>query len=1158
MEQGPTIPRRTVLKAGLLASAGFASVRVSASSASAAAMPAPQDSLAHGFAAPPWEAKPHTLWHWMDGNVTKAGITADLEAMKRIGLGGAVIFHLSYLVPPGPVRYASPLWREMLRHASAEASRLGLELGMHNASGWSSTGGPWISPDLGMQSVVWSETRLRGPRRFAEALPRPEAGAYGAYYRDIAVLACRTPDAERGTLHEAKVVLSTSLPGDTPRPFGGRTSPLHLSFPTPNQTAQFVTLSFDRPFTASALCLASVAGHGAVTCAVQVSDDGRDYKTAARFVLPRRGMPNVNFPPVTGRIFRLAFTSDEVLDRIPFEVSRIDLLNGYRLPDWAAKAGFALMERFVPGWDEACPQGLAYRRRDIVDISDRLRPDGTLAWEVPAGEWTILRFGYAPDGATSMHPEPEGDGLEVDKMNPAALDAHFSGLLDPMLKTLGPLAGKSFRTLAVDSYEVGPQNWTEHFREAFVRRCGYDIVPFLPVLTGRVVENPVASEQVLWDMRGTIAALFLENYYGHFHVRCRERGLQLAAEPYIGPFSTVDGSAIGDVALGEFWSGNFYPENLAIGRRVIAGARLRGRTVIGAEAFTSRYENDRFTLDPAALKATGDAQFCEGVTRFYFHRFAHQPWLDKAPGMMMGPYGLHFDRTQTWWEPGSAWISYISRCQYLLQQGMPVADILCFDGEDGQAMSRWNGNTLPAIPAGYDYSFVNRDFLLTAEVEDGAIVLANGARYRLLVLPDVRHLTLAVARKLAALAKAGAVIVGAPPLRSPSLADGKDADREIARIANEMWGGCDGKTATSHRIGKGMVYWGAPLAEVLAACALPPDFEPDGAEALRFAHRALVDADVYFVSNQGEQAITANCRFRVAGKMPELWSPDSGMHRPAPLYREADGATEVPLSLEPSGSVFLVFRRSPLGGHAVSVAGAITPDKIARTADGFVAEAWAADRSQIVLNDGRVLQADAAAPPAAFDISDNWKIAFPPKLGAPKAIAIPRLRSLSEDTAFGVRYFSGTATYSRILTVPAHLHGPGYETYLDLGEVKNLARVRVNGIDCGVLWKPPFRCAVTSALRPGRNLLEVEVTNLWVTRMIGDEQLPDDCEWVPVPDRHGYIKAWPDWMVENRPRPGKRVSFSTWKFVDKDSPLPPSGLIGPVTVRIVRKLSFKI
>jgi hypothetical protein len=1142
-----TIPRRDVLKAGLCGVSGFAIANGGLAEAAAA----PRDKLQEGFVRPPAMAKPHTLWHWMDGNVTKAGITADLEAMQRIGLGGAMIFNIGYDLPAGPVRYAGPEWRAMIRHAAAEAKRLGLELGMHNASGWSSTGGPWITPDLAMQKVVWNETRVHGASRLERKLPQPAAEKYAAFYRDIAVIAVPTPPAERVALEDVKVQISTSLPGDTPRPFGGRATALKIAFPTPGEAPQYITLSFDLPYTAQALSLASVAGHGAVTCTVEVSDNGRDYRPAARQILPRRGMPNVAFPEVTARYFRLAFTG-EVLDSIPFEVSSLDLLNGYRLPGWAAKAGFALADRFTPEWDAPCPPELRYKRQDIVDLSAKMDTDGTLRWDVPDGEWTILRFGNAPTGAINVHADADGTGLEVDKMNPKALDAHFDGLLNAVLDELGPLAGQGLRSIVVDSYEVGAQNWTGGFRAEFRRRTAYDIVPLLPALTGRIIDTPEATERILWDMRRVIAQLFAEHYYGHFRTRCHEKGLSFAVEPYIGPFSPIDCGEACDLPIAEFWTGKLFPENKSVGRRVISSAHLSGRSIIGAEAFTSRYDIDRFSLAPAALKADGDAQFCEGITRFIVHRFAHQPWLDKAPGMTMGPYGLHFDRTQTWWEPGRAWVEYLTRCQYLLQAGRPVADVLCFDGEDGQALSRWGDSNLPAIPSGYDFDFVNPAHLMTAKVENGEIVLASGVHYRVLALPDMRYLTRSVAKKIAELVKAGATVSGPPPMRSPSYAD--DAAGEIGRIAAEVWGACDGKTVTQNRCGKGTVYWGLPLADVLSATGIAPDFRPVGTAEILFKHRSTPDADIYFVSNQSPQVASVACRFRVRGKLPEIWNPETGYSAPAPLYRQELRETEVPLTLGPSGSVFVIFRRADRDDHATAISGDLPSGHLVRTARHYVLETAAPGSYAITTAKGRTLRATVAAPPPPLDISDKWRVTFPPGTGAPKAVALDRLASLSRHPEPGVRYFSGTATYTRSIEIPAAMLGASHQVYLDLGAVKNLVRVRINGVELGILWKPPFRCPVSAFLRPGKNRLALEVTNMWGNRLIGDEQLPDDCAWVPVPDRGARVKEWPHWLLDNTARPSPRIAFITWKFYGKDDALPESGLIGPVRLETAQKV----
>ena len=535
------------------------------------------DALSQGFQAPPSTAKPQVWWHWLDRNVTKEGITADLEALHRIGLGGAQIFNIDYQIPTGSVPFMTPEWLDAMRHAAREADRLGLELGMHNCSGWSSSGGPWITPDKAMQIVVTTEMRVKGPIHFNGKVAKPDAPKkeYSDYYRDIAVLACRTPAAE-----------------------------------------------------------------------------------------------------VSG--------------------------SGYRIREWSIKAGFEL-PRGSWSWHSAlgdqAPSDAVIRRDQIIDLSTSLKAGDTLSWDVPEGDWTIIRLGYAPRGRPNTHPEvPAGYGLEVDKMSRAALDLHFENFIAAVVKDLGQFNGKSFTNLLIDSYEVGPQNWTPRFREEFQHRRGYDLTPYLITLTGRVVESVQITERFLWDLRRTIADLYHDHYYSYFTELCHQRGLKAATEPYTGPFSIMDNATVADIPMCEFWTGHTFGSSASRTRLVASGANLAGKRIVGAEAFTSSWQNDRFVQHPYALKALGDFQFCDGINRFYIHDFTHQPWVDDArtPGMTMGPWGLHFARTVSWWEQARPWMDYIGRCQYLLQEGRPVSDILLLRRRRCPGASRVGKDRKPA------------------------------------------------------------------------------------------------------------------------------------------------------------------------------------------------------------------------------------------------------------------------------------------------------------------------------------------------------------------------------------------------------------------------------------------------------------------------------
>lgn len=1165
----------------LLVSAGFA---------------APTDSLESGFLQPPDSAKPQTWWHWMNGNVTKTGITADLEAMKQIGLGGATIVNVSEGIPHGDAPFMSAAWRDDFKFAIQEANRLGLEMCVENCAGWSSSGGPWNTVTNSMKRVTTSEIRISGPTNFSGTLPQPQTALN--FYRDVAVLA----------------------------------------FPATDNPATIKNLA---------------------------AKDGQN----GRAVLSDRNAGN-------------------------------------------STAG-------------------AIQRRDILDLKAKLSADGRLNWRAPAGEWIVLRVGYTTTGVKNHPAPPEGEGLECDKFSKSALDEHWNGFMQKVLNDIGPLAGKTLDSSFIDSYEVGGQNWSENFRKEFQKRRGYDPLKFLPAFTGRVVDNPAVSERFLWDVRRTIADLFAENYYGRFAELCRKHGLLNVVEPYTGPFESLQCGAPNDLVMGEFWAGSQGDPSVKLAASV---ANIYGKTIVGAESFTARPENGRWQNDPYSLKALGDLMYCQGLNRFVFHRYAMQPWTNVWPGMTMGQWGIHFERTETWWNQGKPWIDYLSRCQFLLQQGRPVRDAAYFTGESAPVEMRRNN---PPLPAGYDYDAVNADVLRGATVKNGRLTLASGANYAVLVLsPEDSDLTPATLRRITELVRAGATVVGPRPQHSPSLENYPKCDTQVRRIAGELWDKCDGKTVLEHNYGKGRVVWGKSLADVFAEQRLKPDFEFQGASAdtdLAYTHRVDDDADIYFVSNQRRQFDSADCTFRVSGKAPELWHPDTGVIEPAPIWSAQGERTRVWLSFEPAGSVFVIFRYKSEGADHIVAVKRIGPgvakakpaelrilkavygpvpsrsdsrlDVTAKIkalvrrgtrqipadnemagqdpAEGIVkrlrvefllngerrtnqvgegetleipagaeviqavygdvrSETASADSTVDLtkkLNDmakigevdidvnnefagrdplfgipkelhvdytlngqpghatvpenetltlsamasvgqvpqwetsigadgapivkmrengvidfqtanGKHFHAEAADVPAPQPIVGEWNLSFPPNWGAPPSVVLDKLISWTDHTNSGVRYFSGTATYEKEIEIPAARLAAGRELWLDLGVVKNFAEVSLNGNDFGVLWKPPFRVNLTAAAKPGLNKLVIKVTNLWPNRLIGDEQLPDDREW-----NGKQLKAWPQWFLDGKPSPTGRLTFTTWHHWTKDSPLLESGLLGPVELETVEIVS---
>jgi hypothetical protein len=1271
------------------------------------------------FVKPPDSARPHTWWHWMNGNITKEGITADLEAMARVGVGGAQIFNAGEGIPHGPIQFNSPEWIGLVKHSAKEARRLGLEICIHNCAGWSSSGGPWNTPENSMKVVVTSEQQVKGPARFDGALAQPTSKLN--FYRDIAVLAFRTPVGERVRMCDAKPVIAVSeAKQDAYRVADGNAgTAVQFGLPKP-QAPAFIQFSFAQPFTARMLALTPGPGMQGCSGRIDASDDGKAFQTVDTFSMSRGSeVRTFAFKPVTAKAFRTLFLSaSHKMTRLG--IAEVDLSAKVGVENLAGKifldrGGDVRGDAAADIEPDAVVQG-----EKVVDLTAKLTAEGRLAWDVPEGEWTILRLGYTANGRNN-HPAPaEGTGLECDKLSKEAAQAHWDGHMGKILAELGKYAGQAesgLNNVLIDSYEVGSQNWTRGFADAFKRRRGYDLTRFLPALTGRVVDTPEVTERFLWDFRRVIADLFAENYSGQFAEMAHRAGLQYSVEPYGNcPSDDLQYGSYGDIPMSEFWPGNdSNPGNAKLAASV---AHVYGKKYVGAESFTASPEAGKWLKDPYSIKAQGDAVYCAGVNRIIYHRYAHQPWTEptRYPGMTMGQWGTHFERSVTWWEQGRDWLAYQARCQYLLQEGRFVADVCFYSGEGAPNSLRGGG-----LPPGYDYDGCDTAALKLMTVKDGRIVLPSGMTYRVLALPGDTAMTPAVLTTIQALADAGATIVGPKPERSPSLSGYPACDAEVKRLAGALWG-------------KG-VRDQSP-ADALAALGVKPDFACTNAQSrVMSIHRVIEGADVYFVSNQKPVADDVTCTFRVSGKAPELWHPDTGAIEPAPVYAEQDGRTSVPLRFDPAGSVFVVFRKAAAADHAVAVrrvaqqeakapvfelavlkaeygafgdevdpeckdvtaqvkseikagarnvrasndlAGDPAPmtekemkldyllngeaksvridenrtfelpagAEVVRAVYGLIAEkpepqaqtvdvtaklaslvkdgalaarvdnalcggkdpafmtvkelradytykgirkhvrvrenqtlalpeqseqasplpaytlaaskegavelqAWKPGAFEIETVAGRLLKAEVADVPKPVEIAGPWELAFPPNWGAPATVTLDKLISWTAHADSGVKYFSGTAEYRKTFAWDAKLQ-KGERYLLDLGDLKNIAEVELNGDKLGLLWKPPFRLDVTGSLRAGKNTLHVKVTNLWPNRLIGDEQLPEDREWDGI-----RLKAWPQWVLDGKPSPTGRFTFTTWYHWTKDDEPLPSGLFGPVVVRTVKTVELK-
>lgn len=985
------------------------------------------DEVRVGFAQPPATARPWVYWTWLSSNLTREGITADLEAMERVGLGGALILDVDQGTPLGAGKFFDERWQAMFQHTIAEAKRLGLEINVNNGAGYFGSGGAWVPPELGMQSVVRSELRVSGGAKWQGVLPKP---VDRVDYRDIAVIA--------------------------------------------------------------------------------VAESAADSK--ARFQIP--GLT----------------------------------LKALLWKTWIAYTGV----QSAP-LDATAPAEAIIPLAQVIDLTAQMDAAGGLTWDAPAGQWTVLRFGHAYNGS-EIGPTPKGQGgPETDKLNKAATAHHFQTFVQRLNALAGPEAKTTLVATHIDSWEGGGQNWTTSMREEFQKRRGYDPVRYLPVVTGRVVGDLQRSERFLWDLRKTASELMVENYVAEFRRLANQQGLRFTFESYTTTGNDFDAANFVDEPMAEFWTPtgqgeDFYPTTKAMA----SAAHLNGRTIVGAEAFTS-FRTERWLWHPAMIKRLGDDAFAQGVNRFVFHRYASQPFLDRQPGLQMGPWGLHYERTNTWWEWSGPWHAYLTRCQYLLRQGEPVADVLSLQSEE--PILRFQQSPL----AGYDYDACGSDTFQKVTVQDGYLVLPTGRRYRLLTLQHTGTMTVPQLTRIRDLVRAGAVVLGNPSLATPGLTDYPHADGELKKIADELWG--DGVPVTLREVGKGKVFRGISPEHALARLGESPDFEAD--QKIRWIHRQLGDAEIYFVANPTDQAITPNCTFRVTGKVPELWNAETGTVVALPAYSTAtSGRTRLAIPLAPSESAFVVFRPagqktpSPIqtikrDGELVLRDGTALRTTSAPVIDLVAQEIREAGSYVLTASDGTSRTVDVSPLPQSITLGAGWKLRFPSGWGAPSEVTLEELVSWKDHQERGVRHFSGTATYTKTITVPAALLAPGQRLTLDLGKVFVMAKVILNGRDLGILWKPPYRVDITAAARVGDNALEIAVVNLWPNRLIGDEHLPEDSER----KEDGTLKSWPQWLLDGKPSPTGRLTFSSWRLWKKDDLLQDSGLVGPVTLHTTAVLT---
>ncbi len=781
-----------------------------------------------------------------------------------------------------------------------------------------------------------------------------------------------------------------------------------------------------------------------------------------------------------------------------------------------------------------------------TNITSHLDASGRLTWDVPPGAYRIMRIGYSTTGQPADYFHARQGGYYADHMDAQAVELVFRSMLDQLFGN-EPLP-KSLKYVHCDSYEIYGSDWTPKLLDEFRRRRGYDPTPFLPTLEGGNIESRAITARFREDLDKTRSDLFADYHYQLLLDLAHRRGIGFHSEsggPRVFAIDALKQLGRNDIPMGEFWieadTHRVTEDERMYVKQAACAAHIYGKRFIGMEAFTS--VGRHWEEDPWSFKPSGDQAFLDGANRLFIHSFTNSPGEYGKPGAEYFA-GSHFNPNITWWEQARAWTDYLARCQYLLSQGLFVADALYYYGDQTPNYVP-RKHVIPGLGEGYDYDVTNAEVILTRmSVRDGRIALPDGMSYRVLVLPERKAMPIDVLRKIAELVKAGATVIGQPPSESSGLEGYPQRDGEVRDLARQVWGPCNGRTVKVNRFGQGRVIWGRTPREVLSEMGVAPDFEvtsglPDA--RLEAIHRRTQDADVYFVVNKSDRWEEASCAFRTTGKAPEFWEPDTGARRLQPVYRTTRDRTVLPLRLAPRGSVFVVFRSKSAAPAVISLERGLeklfpatphkaTPDATAEVtrpgSDSVTLRAWSPGRYTLRRAGGKVSSVDVKAPPAPVKITGPWTVRFTAGAGAPDASLFPELVSWTTRTEEGIKYYSGTATYEIGFDVPEAFLAKGVYAALDLGAVANLAEVRLNGQDLGVLWKPPFEVAnIGKLLRPRGNRLEVKVTNLWPNRMIGDQRLPAE----------------------------KRITHANMYKFTADSPLRTSGLLGPVRIIAARE-----
>ena len=1015
-----------------------------------------------GFVTPPSSVQTGTYWYWIEGNISKEGVEKDLEAMKAAGINRAFVANIGGAGTGDPnsqykVEFMSDEWWNITRAALKKATELGIDIGMFNSPGWSQSGGPWIKAGQTMRYLNSSRTVVKGPGRVTVKLPQP-----ADEFQDVKVVAFPNPTPAGTVLTTANASI-TAVPsmGDLTALTDGDNS-TDVRFATNGE--YIIEINPQDWFTARSIVVRPAPASINTDVELQAMDaDGR-YQTVSRFNINRtRDWKKVGFDPYAD----VAMSFDPVKSdsyRVVFRsvgagagIAELALSSVPRVERYKEKSLAKLFQSEVPAWDEylwreqpqADDRSMAVQPGQVIDLSDKMTADGTLTWDVPEGEWTVLRTGMTPTGVVNEPACPDATGYEVDKLSRKHAEEHFDAYIGEILRRIPADERKSFKLLVQDSYEVGGQNFTDDMIPVFKERYGYDPVPYLPVLSGVVVGSQHDSDAFLWDLRRLVADKISYDYVGGSREVAHKHGLTTWLENYghwgfPGEFLQYGGQA--DEVGGEFWADP--PLGDIENRLATSCAHIYGKKLTSSETSTSA--GPSFVRTPSSLKQRMDRFFTYGVNNTVLHLYISQPSEDRLPGSNAW-FGTEFNRNNTWFKHMDLYTQYIKRCNYMMRQGWYQADVAYFIGEDAPRMV---GIMEPWIPAGYQFEHMNAEVIMRdMTVKDGMLTLPHGVQFKVLVLPRrLKTMRPELLEKIERLILDGAIVMGPAPERSPSLQNQPEADRRVKEMAARIWGDVDGVNVKQRRYGKGMICDGLDFETLFAQLGYVPDCKvPDGMNVYQ-GHQKDGDTDIYILSNQDNRALTMDVAFRVTGKQPELWDPVTGVIRKLPAFRQEENTTVVPMKLDKNECVFVVFREK--GEPSATT-----------------------------------LEANYPAPLRTQEATGEWDVTFESAFKTPSPVRMATLDNLSDNANDSIRYFSGTATYTT--SVNLDRVGRGEHMFMAFDNVGTMAKVYINGKYAGGVWTAPYRLDVTDFVKNGRNDVKVEVVNTWVNRIVGDMNLPE-------------------------------------------------------------------